>query len=71
MAASPATEYLDTLDEESLPDYGDAVLILSQYDAAISAFSQTFRGSDDYTGDYGSRWFTAEEPPVWETEDDD
>jgi len=46
MAAGPATEYLDLLDEDSLPDYSDAVLILSQYEAAMGSFSNRFRGHD-------------------------
>lgn len=69
MAAGPATEYLDLLDEGSLPDYSDAVLILSQYEAAMNAFSQQFHGSDTRTGPYETRWFTLEDPP--ETEDED
>jgi hypothetical protein len=71
MAAGPATEYLDLLDEESLPDYSDAVLILSQYDAAMGSFSGRFHGSDLETGRYDTRWFTVEDPPVTEEDVDD
>jgi len=63
MHVGPATQYLDLLDEETLPDYSDAVLILSQYDAAIHSFSHRFRGSDEQTGPYEERWFTEEDPP--------
>ena len=71
MAAGPATEYLDLLDEESLPDYSDAVLILSQYAAAMGSFSGRFHGTDLETGPYDARWFTVEDPPVTEEDVDD
>jgi hypothetical protein len=71
MKVGPATQYLDLLDEEALPDYSDAVLILSQYDAAITSFRTRFQGSDSQTGAYETRWFTEEAPPVWDEDEDE
>ncbi|MGJ0396550.1 MAG: hypothetical protein ACR65U_10025 [Methylocystis sp.] len=34
----PEHKYLDTLDDASLPQYSDAILILSQHEGALKAF---------------------------------
>ena len=34
----PNSKYLDLLDDETLPQYSDAVLVVSQYEAALKAF---------------------------------
>jgi hypothetical protein len=52
----PAARYLDLLDEEALPQYSDAILILSQYEGALSAFHGRYFG---YLGhDLGHGWRT-------------
>ena len=45
-------KYLDLLDDEVLPHYSDAILILSQHDGALQAFRERHFGF--YNGD--SQW---------------
>ena len=54
----PTAEFLDLLDNETLPSNSDAVLILSQFDAALQAFKGKYYGLDSYK----YRWFTQENP---------
>jgi len=49
---------LDLLDTDILPTNSDAILIISQYDAALSAFHEKYHGWDGLS----NRWFTQEEP---------
>ncbi|URJ39958.1 hypothetical protein [Paenibacillus polymyxa] len=60
LSSDPSTEYLDILDDESLPQNSDAVLILGQFRAAMNQF----RGK--YYGYYGGthRWLTVENPKI-------
>lgn len=46
----PNSKYLDLLEDDNLPQYSDVVLIISQYEAAMSAFytRHTARSRDDY-----------------------
>jgi hypothetical protein len=60
-----SVQFLDLLDTEILPTNSDAILIISQYDAALSAFHEKYYGWD---GD-SHRWFTQEEPGTKEDED--
>lgn len=41
---APDHKYLDTLDDAALPQYGDAILILSQYEGALNAFKDRHFG---------------------------
>jgi hypothetical protein len=54
----PSYAFVDMLDEETLPQNSDAVLILSQWQAALKQYKDRHYGFD------GSerRWFTVEEP---------
>jgi hypothetical protein len=64
MKADPSAAYLDLLDRELLPQHSDVVLVMSQYEAAIKAFSGRFHGKDSHSAEYGGgRWFTANHPP--------
>ncbi|MFD7523271.1 hypothetical protein [Paenibacillus chitinolyticus] len=58
LSSDPSAEYLDLLDDESLPQNSDAVLILGQFRAAMNQFR------DKYYGYYGGtdRWLTVEKP---------
>jgi hypothetical protein len=51
-------QFLDALDTDILPTNSDAILIISQYDAALSAFHDKYYGWDSGT----RRWFTRESP---------
>lgn len=54
----PLIEFLDLLDNETLPTNSDAVLIIAQYDAAMSQFRDKYHGWDGIN----QRWFTKENP---------
>lgn len=56
----PTAEFLDLLDNETLPSNSDAVLILSQFDAALKAFKGKYYGRDGQSYEY--KWFTQENP---------
>ena len=59
LADEPSNEYLDLLDEDMVPQNGDAVLILGQYRAAMNRFrSRHFKRNE--TG-LGGKWVTREE----------
>jgi hypothetical protein len=36
----PEMQYLDMLDEDALPEYSDAVVVLSQYETAMDRFEE-------------------------------
>jgi hypothetical protein len=58
LSADPSTGYLDLLDDESLPQNSDAVLILGQFRAAMNQFKEKYYGY--YGGTH--RWITVEYP---------
>lgn len=54
----PSHGFVDMLDEDTLPQNSDVVLILSQWKAALSQFHKKHYGFDGTTGK--NRWFTEE-----------
>jgi hypothetical protein len=54
----PSLEFLDLLDDETLPTNSDAVLIIAQYDGAMKQFKAKHFGYDGNN----QRWFTEEHP---------
>lgn len=54
MGDEPDSKYLDMLDDDSLPQYSDVVLILSQYSAAMKTFRKKFYYQDKLT--YEMKW---------------
>jgi hypothetical protein len=56
----PSYAFVDMLDEETLPQNSDAVLILSQWQAALAQYKERHYGYDSSRG--GHRWFTVENP---------
>ncbi|MDR3601421.1 MAG: hypothetical protein P4L49_13230 [Desulfosporosinus sp.] len=60
LSSDASTEYLDVLDEETLPQNSDAVLILGQFRAAMDQFRGKYYGYDSEKHDH--RWFTQENP---------
>jgi ribosome-binding ATPase YchF (GTP1/OBG family) len=54
----PSKEFLDLLDEETLPTNSDAVLIIAQFETAMMQFNNEHYGWDGPT----RRWFTKEHP---------
>jgi hypothetical protein len=55
----PTFAFVDMLDEETLPQNSDAVLILSQWKAALEQYKSAHYGSD---GMGSRRWLTVEFP---------
>jgi hypothetical protein len=43
----PEARYLDLLDDDALPQYSDAILILSQYEGALTGFRTRYLVWDD------------------------
>jgi hypothetical protein len=56
----PSHGFVDMLDEETLPQNSDAVLLLSQWQAALKQYQDRHYGYD--SAGQTSRWFTAENP---------
>jgi hypothetical protein len=56
----PSYAFVDMLDEETLPQNSDAVLILSQWQAALKQYKNRHYGYDKST--HEQRWFTMENP---------
>jgi hypothetical protein len=56
----PSHAFVDMLDEETLPQNSDAVLILSQWQAALTQYKNRHYGHDIVT--HHRRWFTIENP---------
>ncbi|RUX04084.1 hypothetical protein EOA27_30325 [Mesorhizobium sp. M2A.F.Ca.ET.037.01.1.1] len=54
LEGAPDHKYLDLLDSDSLPQYGDAILILSQYEGALKSFYERHYG---YQSGVGDAWF--------------
>jgi hypothetical protein len=54
----PAYALVDMLDEDTLPQNSDVVLVLSQWKAALEQFKAKHYGWDGST----KRWFTTEDP---------
>lgn len=64
----PSVEFLEVLDEESLPQNSDAVFLIGQFLAAMRQFEQLHHGYDPLEGEH--RWFTEEHPrTTWDDED--
>jgi hypothetical protein len=57
----PSHEFLDILNEDALPTNSDVVLIISQYETAISEFKYEYYLEDEHQGE--RRWMTQEFPP--------
>lgn len=58
--SEPTISFLDLLDEDTIPSYSDSILIIAQFQAAMSQFKRTYNGK---TTQYGShKWFTKENP---------
>jgi hypothetical protein len=56
----PSHAFVDMIDEETIPQNSDVVLILSQWQAALKQYRNRHHGFDSKT----HRWFTVENPRV-------
>jgi hypothetical protein len=48
-------KYLELLEDDTLPQYGDAILILSQFEGALNSFKERHFGPNRAT--YRDEWF--------------
>lgn len=60
LGSDSSNAYLETLDEDTLPQNSDAVLILGQYRASMNLFKEKYYKYDSYHD--GHRWSTQEDP---------
>jgi len=56
----PTIQFMDLLDDETLPTNSDAVLILAQFRAAMDQYKERYYRLD--ASIYEHRWFTKENP---------
>lgn len=56
----PSYAFVDMLDEETLPQNSDVVLVLSQWRAALKQYKDRHHGYDKSMRD--QRWFTVDNP---------
>ena len=59
VAGEPTEKYLDPLDDEDLPQNSDAVLVMVQYESALSAFR----------GRYHESWVSGLGNDIWYTKE--
>jgi hypothetical protein len=63
LSGVPSKEFLDLLDEDALPNNSDAVLIISQYEAALKEFQEEFYiHYEDERYTRREFWMTVEDP---------
>lgn len=60
LAGQPTVEFIELLDEETLPTNSDAVLALAQFMSAMHQFHERYHRKDP--GGTWSRWHTTENP---------
>lgn len=56
----PTLEFLDLLDEDTLPSNSDAILVIGQFTAAMDRFYKKYHYYSEY--DQKHRWSTVENP---------
>ncbi len=60
LSSQPTVDFLELLNDEALPTYSDAVLIISQYNSAMTQFIKKFYLREDDFRE--GRWITRENP---------
>ena len=61
MKQEPTNEFLDLLDEDSLPSNSDSILIIGQFNASMKQFRSKYYG---WTG-MNHEWSTKENPQIF------
>lgn len=56
----PTVDFLDILDEDTLPTNSDAILIIGQFQASMTRFEKKYHYKDSL--DYKMKWNTVENP---------
>ena len=57
LSTDPSVQFLEALDDETLPSNSDAIFIIAQYDAAMKQYKDKHYGYDGLNHEY--RWFTS------------
>ena len=60
LVKDPSLEFVELLDEDTLPQNSDVVLLLSQWQAALQQYQQSHSVWDEM--EHGNRWSTVENP---------
>lgn len=60
LSSQPTVEFLESVDEQTLPTNSDAVLVIGQFRSAMSQFRDKFYVYDDDLDE--GRWVTQENP---------
>src|SRR5688572_21379756 len=60
LSSEPTVDFLELLDESTLPTNSDAVMLMAQFVAAMDQFKKKYWGRTTVYGN--SRWFTKEDP---------
>jgi hypothetical protein len=60
LATEPTVEFLELLDEDTLPTNSDAVIIMAQHVSSMKKFNDNYFGYDKNGAEH--RWFTKENP---------
>jgi hypothetical protein len=67
LKAEPTGKYLETLNDESLPQVSDAVLTMVQFESALEAFESKYHQYID--GEH--HWITQETLDAWNTDSEE
>jgi hypothetical protein len=59
----PAGKYLEILDDQSLPQVSDAVLVMVQFESALASFYKRYNRRDNFGGRY---WNTEGRLTAWD-----
>lgn len=68
LKSEPTISFLDLLDEDTIPSYSDSILIIAQFQSAMSQFKRNYYGPTTKYGNH--RWFTKENPGARYGEED-
>jgi len=60
LSNEPIVQYLEQLDNETLPTNSDAVFIIAQYDAAMEQYKKGHYDYGDEDDEYGKQWLTSD-----------
>lgn len=59
LEGEPEGKYLDLLNDEELPQFSDAVLVMVQYETSLKSFYKRYRANVPIgLGDYSNGWVT-------------
>ena len=69
LGGEPEGKYLQALEDDSLPQVSDALMMMVQFDAALKSFKSRYHKRLGMGIDAGWYWITEELLTAWEAED--